>query len=44
MIGALVTRIINGIGLDDALSIAFYASVFLFASSCHAKLGKQELF
>jgi len=37
MIGALITRIINGTGLDDALSIAFYAFIFLFAASSHKK-------
>ena len=43
MIGALITRIINGTGLDDALSIAFYASIFLFAASNHTKYGNQKL-
>ena len=37
MIGALITRIVNGTGLDDALSIAFYAFIFLFAASVTAK-------
>ena len=41
MIGALITRIINGTGLDDALSIVFFASAFLFAASSHKKYEKQ---
>ncbi|MGB1021135.1 MAG: DoxX family protein [Flavobacteriaceae bacterium] len=38
MIGALLTRIVNGTGLDDALTIAFYAFLFLFAASSHKKV------
>lgn len=37
MIGALVTRLINGTGLDDALSIVFYIAVFFFAASKQVK-------
>lgn len=37
MIGALVTRIINGTSLDDALSISFNAIIFLYLSTIFKK-------
>lgn len=37
MVGALITRIINGTSLDDALSIAFFAIAFLYFATYHSK-------
>ena len=41
MVGALVTRIINGTGLDDALSISFYAVAFLYLATYFGKESIQ---
>ena len=38
MIGALITRIINGTGVDDALSILSLAVAFLYFATYHRKM------
>ena len=37
MIGALTTRLIHGVGLDDAASITHFAITFLFLAARHEK-------
>ena len=37
MIGALITRIVNGTSLGDALSITYYALFFLYLVTDHKK-------
>ena len=39
MLGAFFTRLIHGVGLDDALSIAHFFVVFLYLSAHHDKGG-----
>ena len=41
MAGALTTRLIHGTSLDDALSIATYAIVFLYLSSYFTKPNRE---
>jgi uncharacterized membrane protein YphA (DoxX/SURF4 family) len=43
MIGALITRIINGTSLDDALSITFNAIIFLYLMAYHDKTSKSKI-
>ena len=42
MIGALATRIINGTGLDDALSISYYAIAFLYLAAYHGQSNDHQ--
>ena len=43
MIGALITRLVNGTSVDDALSITFNAIIFLYLMAYHDKTSLSNI-